>query len=1304
MEQAAAGRIEKQAAIELIKLLGKQTEDPRKETAVIGMAFRLPKAESIEEFRKNIRDGAEIIREFPERRKQDAARILKMGNHAFEGHDFLKLAYLERIDGFDYPFFHISPKEAALMDPNQRIFLETAWNALEDAGYGSEKIKGTKTGVYLGYRSDHFYEYRDLIAQAEPDNIMRAYVPNMPAVIASRLAYLLNLRGPSIVIDTSCSSSLSAVHYACKGLLNHECDMAVAGGVKVNLLPVAIKEKLGVESSVGEVRTFDHTSDGAVMGEGSVALLLKPLKEAVRDRDNIYAVIKGSAVNHDGRSIGIAAPNAVAHEQVLAEAWEAAGIAPETIAYIEAHGTGTTLGDPIEIDGLTRAFGRYTNKKQFCGIATVKSWIGHLDNAAGIAGVVNGIIALKYKELPYLRFFSRPNANIRFQDSPLYVSARPAKWEAEEYPRRCGVSSFGMSGTNCHVVLEEYIPGGRQRPGGDGQAAGEEKNTRLFLFAVSAKTQDALAALLRAYETVLNREQEYRLSDICYTAGTGRFHFAYRLALCISDKAALRKKIRRLNEDWREALKDEDLFYGVQENALKKDLREFSARAARLVEADTLAGDRKGGSVRELCGLYAAGADLPWEKMFQGMGEARKVSLPGYPFRQERSWIELPERDRQEQEGMIPYQNVWHNRELAGSSGKPGGTVLVVENGGVLAEELVKRLSERGRRVIDVKENGGYCKVSREQYETGGSLADDSLLIQDLLEGSLLPDQILHMGTVGIQTERAAIQDLEGRLHRGLFSLLNLVRALAIHQVKNKMELLLITEYAHEVTGEERQILPENTAFAGLGRDLRWEYPNLGCRCIDIDETVSAEKLLRELDGGETVFQAAYRTGKRYIEYLTQKSWPEIPEAACPIQEGGAYLITGGTGEIGLEIMSHLAAGHKINLVSVNRTALPGREQWDAIVRAQSDQRLLHTIGRIRKIEAHGTRVCIIHADVSNEKQMEKVIQEVKNRFGPIRGIVHAAGIKRGKKIEETDEASMRNMLKPKVQGTLLLDQLTREEPPDFMLLCSSVAVLIGEYGNAGYTSANAFLDAFSAWRTKQGRRTLSVDWSTWDFTDMPYVQKPSAWKVDEGRLLFRRMPVEAALQALDKALSKELKQIVIGRLHDESGLLDLGEYLGMNLSPELEKARKAKKTGKETSAEQADRKLVLAGSADQAYTAIQRQIARGWSEVLGYEEINIHDNFFEIGGDSISISKLHGYLLEHYPYRIKVTDLFAYPTVYRLSEFLADAGKEEARKPRGRQTDEELAKKIDRLLESLEEGEVSVDVLADSFQKMGET
>ncbi len=647
-DKVAAGEWDEELGLELLEALPQGASSSKsKDIAIIGLSLRMPGANSLEQWWHNLSRKQESIGEFPKHRQRDSEAIIRTHTTlAAEDIRYSIGGYLDEVDKFDYDFFQLSPMEAALMDPNQRMFLESCWSAIEDAGYGGSRLQGSRTGVYIGHAD--WPAYAQYITKTYPAHIRMAGVGNTPSILASRIAYLLNLRGPSLLIDTACSSSLVAVHTACKAIQNGDCDMALTGGVKLCLMPVAGVFEIGIESSRAQTSAFDEHSDGTVWGEGTAALLLKPLDQATADRDHIYAVIKGSALNQDGASVGITAPNASAQEEVLRLAWADAGVEPDSITMFEAHGTGTRLGDPIEIDGIQRAFRRYTDRKQFCAIGSVKTNIGHLDGMSGIAGVLKAIAALRYKQLPPTLHFTRPNSSIPFTDSPVYVQDRLTDWEEADTPRRCGVSSFGFSGTNSHVILEEAPPYAIHAEEAVPSSASQERSC--YMLPVSAKSADALQEWSAAYAERL-RTAEEPLTNICFTAGTGRGHYAYRLVIMGQDKQELADKLAAYAADNSQSI--EGLYAGVHRvTARAKEMQGEgnitpSEQRTMSLSSDTLL-DQLQATVStaeqlrlsaQLAEHYVRGAEVDWGQLYTDT-PCRKVSLPTYPFRRVRCWVD----------------------------------------------------------------------------------------------------------------------------------------------------------------------------------------------------------------------------------------------------------------------------------------------------------------------------------------------------------------------------------------------------------------------------------------------------------------------------------------------------------------------------------------------------------------------------------------------------------------------------------------------------------------------------------------
>ena len=495
--------------------------------AVIGMGCRFPKAKNISEYWRNLHSGLDCISEIP---------VERSAHFAQDGMRYAGL--VDDIDRFDNEAFYISPREAEQMDPQQRMLLEVAWEAIEDAGLTNERLSGSRTGVFAGISSND-YGYSKL-SDFGQSSIYRV-TGNSKCIAANRISYIWNLRGPSLAVDTACSSSLVAIHLACQSLRTGESDMAIASGVNVILNPGISKAFLeaGMLSADGRCKTFDSQADGYVRGEGAGAVILKPLSDALRDQDKIYAVIRGSAINQDGLSNGLTAPNLQAQEEVLKEAYRIAGVQAEHIDYIEAHGTGTALGDPIEVQAIGRVLSTNRSMLDKCYIGSVKTNFGHLEAAAGIAGFIKTVLCLKNREWVPNLHFQQINPYIPFQDLPLQVVRQSTTRPAGGRPALAGVSSFGFGGTNAHVVLQQYVP--------VGAVPQKREDPKLYFLPLSANTESALARLAADTKQYLHEHPDMPLTDICYTAQRRRTHRAWRGAAIGSNRTELIGELERLD-------------------------------------------------------------------------------------------------------------------------------------------------------------------------------------------------------------------------------------------------------------------------------------------------------------------------------------------------------------------------------------------------------------------------------------------------------------------------------------------------------------------------------------------------------------------------------------------------------------------------------------------------------------------------------------------------------------------------------------------------------------------------------------
>jgi len=493
----------------------------RSDIAIVGMSGRFPGARNIEAFWQNLKDGVESRTVFSD----DDLRAQDVPSMMLNYPGWVKSGFtLDDIEMFDARFFGLTPREADVIDPQHRIFLECAWEALENAGYDSERYDGSIAvfggSTFSGYLSHNVMKNGKVIKSVGG---RQAVYGSVPDYMVTRVSYKLNLRGPCMFVQSACSTSLVAVHLGCQSLHSHESDMVLAGGVSVAIPHRMgyLYEDGGMLSPDGLCRTFDSRAKGTVFGSGVGIVVLKRLSDAIADGDTIHAVIKGGAVNNDGSlKVGFTAPGVVGQSQAIAEALASAGVHPESISYVEAHGTGTELGDPIEISALTRAYQASTDRTGYCAIGSVKPNVGHLDAAAGVSSLIKTVMSLKNRQIAPTINYEQPNPKIDFENSPFYVNTVLRPWPADGAPRRAGVSSFGFGGTNAHVIVEEAP---------EPKPSGPARSQQILL--LSAKTETALEAAAARLAEHLIEHRQANLADVAYTLTVGRRMFKHRRAV-----------------------------------------------------------------------------------------------------------------------------------------------------------------------------------------------------------------------------------------------------------------------------------------------------------------------------------------------------------------------------------------------------------------------------------------------------------------------------------------------------------------------------------------------------------------------------------------------------------------------------------------------------------------------------------------------------------------------------------------------------------------------------------------------------
>jgi acyl transferase domain-containing protein/NADPH:quinone reductase-like Zn-dependent oxidoreductase/thioesterase domain-containing protein/SAM-dependent methyltransferase/aryl carrier-like protein len=580
--------------------------------AIVGMSGQYGSAKDLNDFWTKIKEGESLIEEVPNDRwniEEHFSADQEEANKTYSKWG----SFLRDIDKFDPLFFRISGKEAEGMDPQQRLFLEHCWKAFEDAAIVTDKLNGAKCGIYVGAGQGDYVQTTNLENAA-------IYWGNSSAILASRISYFLNLKGPAIAIDTACSSSLVAIEMACKSLYHKEVDIALSGGVFINTTPrfYKLSSKAGMLSKDGQCYAFDHRANGFVPGEGVGVLVLKRLEDAKRDGDYIHGIIKGVETNQDGTTNGILAPSMKSQEELENEVYQKYDIHPDSITYVEAHGTGTGLGDPIEFEGLTRAFRKQTNNTNYCGLGSVKTNIGHTVYAAGVAGVQKVILALQNKIIPPSLNYEEKNSLINLENSPFYITDKIQDWaHSAATPRRAAVSSFGFSGTNAHLVVEEY-------------ENKHQKNisSKEFVIPISAKSEKALERQIINLIDYLEQKPAISISDVAYTWQVGRQPMEFR-SVFITDSVA----------DFLIKLKNNKGLVNSN-TASAKEKEQFKTFLSNGAGEAYIKYATEHNEYQSLANLWAMGVSVDWNKLYSNNQEKpQRISLPTYAFEKDRYWL-----------------------------------------------------------------------------------------------------------------------------------------------------------------------------------------------------------------------------------------------------------------------------------------------------------------------------------------------------------------------------------------------------------------------------------------------------------------------------------------------------------------------------------------------------------------------------------------------------------------------------------------------------------------------------------------
>ncbi|TWI44010.1 polyketide synthase PksN [Pseudoduganella flava] len=1014
--------------------------------AIVGIAGTMPRSPDLEAFWDNLKNARDLVSEIPRDRwiwEDHDGNPQKEPNKSYSRWG----GFMDEVDKFDPLFFGITPREAEMMDPQQRLFIEAVWRAVEDAGHKVSELSGTRTGLFVGVSSQ---DYIDVLAENQSALDGYSASGNSHSILANRISYLLNLRGPSAPIDTACSSSLIALHRAIESIHAGNCEMALVGGVQVMLTPVAhiSLSAAGMLSTDGKCKTFDKDANGYVRGEGVGAVFIKPLARAEADGDHVYAVIRASAENHGGRVTNLTAPNPKAQAELLTEAYERAGIDPSTVGYIECHGTGTSLGDPIEIQALKKAFadlyrqhGNAAPAAPHCGLSSVKTNIGHLEPAAGIASLLKVLLAMRHREIPALLHFDQLNPYIDLQGSPFYIVDKTVPWQAPRgadgttLPRRAGVSSFGWGGANAHIVLEEYVP--PARAGHDPQGA--------LPIVLSAKNADRLrdhAANLLAW---LERH-DVALADLAYTLQAGRDAMSERLGFTAASLDEVRSKLHAF-------VQADGAVPGVLHGRAGRGKDELGLIGDDDIRASVV--EQLGAAHKwdRLLELWVKGVELDWAALAGTQG-CRRVALPTYPFARERYWVEArpraaqvqaqaarPGQPAEEAARRMLFEEYWEPRPAGPVRALPADRQTIV-----FADETQRRLlataDDAGQLAgaVFVYPADAYEQVSERVFRC--PVGDVDSLRRVLASVQLAAGQSL--GIVHAWARRRG----EPGVH-ALFQLFTAVRDCG----RPVAHVTLVGAYdpADVDTCWDH-------AWIGFERSLKLHLARTRIALLYTSHGETVAQLLDAVHGSGAIWYDGTARKVLACRPLTERHAPP------PLKQGGAYLITGGAGALGMKVAQHLATAYRAQLLLV------GRRPADARIEGE-----LAALRRAGAVEVHYSAL-----DLGNASA---VVAWAEQLPFPLSGVIHAAGVESAQPFYEKTPADIAAVLDPKTAGTLALDAALAREPLDFICCFSSSSALLGDFGACDYAVANRFQMAYARHRAlhqdARGRMVV-INWPLW--------------------------------------------------------------------------------------------------------------------------------------------------------------------------------------------------------------------------------
>ena len=1180
-----------------------------------------------------------------------------------------QIGFIDDVEGFDARFFGISPREAELMDPQQRIFLQCVWHALEDGGYRASQLWGSKTAVLVGVSN---FDYYELLCRQNNSVEPHLGTGVSHAVLANRISYLLNLKGPSEAIDTACSSSLVAINRAVEALRSEDCDLAIAGGVNIisSLTPYLAFAKAGMLSKTGVCSPFDESANGYVRGEGAGVLLLKSLEKAERDGDQIHAVIKGSAVGHGGRTNSLTAPEPEAQANVILAAYKDAQLCPSTIGYIEAHGTGTILGDPIEINGLKKTVEISTQDNQTelewnhnCYIGSVKGNIGHLESAAGIAGLLKVILSLKQGMIPANANFKQLNKYIKLDNFPFEIATEQITWErlkaadGQLYPRRAGVSSFGFGGTNAHVVLEEYL--GKSRPNNVEIPEHEQ------LFILSAKTKERLVVYAQKIANFLQgkdqkdeiADQEF-LANITHTLRRGRETMTCRLGIIAESTQGLYQSLMDFVEGKQNG---SQIFCGdSQYRGAYSELFDCPTFEAEFYQS--LAQQK---AYPKLLKLWVSGLEIPWETLFPNDPSYSIISLPGYPFSGDRYWlpekqeVTTPEISKKQLKPEATSVNLllptWQKQELsASSSSSLQGAIIVFVNSQTEPLLNLLRANHPEASFIAIANSEQWEQSAADYYSFSFANKGHRERFEKEIS-SLLANCT---GILDLSALRWDASEQKIPVHQQIWGNIALLQEL-LHQLvmlRQPCRLLQVTQDIQNLNGTGTNL--KGAELIGLFKILGAEYRQCYAKTLDLESSNLklqdlCQLISHEWQAYDDFTEICYRDQNRYVATLSTLAQENLsPTPTTPKSQQGTVVITGGTGGIGNQVAHHLAAqGHK-TIVLMGRNPLPPRYQWDNLSEHKSIVR--NKIENILSLEQQGVTVEVFTGDLTDYEALDAYFQDIRSKYDSITKVFHCAGFVASEPPAFIDKSleQIAATLTPKVQALEVLHRVFENDPLEAFVLFSSLSSVVPKIavGISDYATANAYLNYFAAYKIAQGNSYYrTIQWTNWKEVGMGEVTSPAMTKL--GLI---PLASQEGLQALDQILSlpPNFYSVTCLKIEKESNLAQL-PLVSKGQMPSQDKSATSNNstTSKVRSTEAEDEKILVINSLKQIISKELR---------IAEDKIDIAESFADLGIDSIFLASIITKIDRWLGIKLDPSILLVHASVSKLADYLLETYQDE--------------------------------------------